>query len=112
MSLPDRSADGDGEAQAGGEQALVRMPELADEPAGEPLPFRKAIGRMPVEVDVVVPVRDFRVRNILALEPGQVIESQWNPGNDVPLTAGEVRLAWTEFEVIEDQLAVRVTRLP
>jgi len=29
----------------------------------------------------------------------------------VPLSAGDVQLAWSEFEVIEAQLAVRVTRL-
>jgi hypothetical protein len=29
----------------------------------------------------------------------------------MPLASGDVRLAWTEFEVIESQLAVRVTRL-
>ena len=38
------------------------------------------VARLPVELDVAVPVRDFRVRNLLALEPGQVIESQWGTG--------------------------------
>jgi flagellar motor switch protein FliN/FliY len=66
---------------------------------------------LPVEVDVTVPVRDFRVRNLLALAKGQLIESQWGNGEDVPLSAGDVQLAWSEFEVIEAQLAVRVTRL-
>jgi flagellar motor switch/type III secretory pathway protein FliN len=66
---------------------------------------------LPVELDVAVPVREFRVRNLLALDPGTVIESRWNHGNDMPLAAGEVKLAWTEFEVIEARLAVRVTRL-
>ena len=32
-------------------------------------------------------------------------------GDDLPLAAGEVRLAWSEFEVVENRLAVRVTRL-
>jgi hypothetical protein len=64
-----------------------------------------------VELDVAVPVRNFRVRNLLALEPAQVIESAWGNGEDVPLSSGAVQLAWSEFEVIETQLAVRVTRL-
>jgi len=67
--------------------------------------------RLPVELDVSVAVADFRVRNLLALEPGQVIESQWGQGQDVPLACGEVRLAWSEFEVVDSQLAVRLTRL-
>jgi flagellar motor switch/type III secretory pathway protein FliN len=51
------------------------------------------------------------VRNLLALAPGHLIESQWSNGEDVPLAAGHVQLAWSEFEVVESQLAVRVTRL-
>jgi flagellar motor switch/type III secretory pathway protein FliN len=67
--------------------------------------------RLPVELDVAVPAREFRVRNLLALEVGQVIETQWAQGEDMPLAAGKVQLAWTEFEVVDSQLAVRVTRL-
>ena len=69
------------------------------------------IARLPVEVEVGVPVRDFRVRNLLALDIGSVIETQWGHSEDVPLRAGDLSLAWSEFEVIETQLAVRVTRL-
>jgi flagellar motor switch/type III secretory pathway protein FliN len=73
--------------------------------------FKSPVARLPVELDVVVPVRKFRVRQLLALQPGQLIESQWGSGEDVPLAAGAVQLAWGEFEVIDNQLAVRVTRL-
>lgn len=69
------------------------------------------VARLPVELDVAVAVRDFRVRNLLALEPGQVIETQWGHGQDVPLASGDVQLAWSEFEVVDTQLAVRLTRL-
>jgi Type III flagellar switch regulator (C-ring) FliN C-term len=64
-----------------------------------------------VELDVSVPVRDFRVRNLLALESGQVIETQWGHGEDVPLASCRVPLAWSEFEVTDSLLGVRVTRL-
>jgi flagellar motor switch protein FliM len=64
-----------------------------------------------VELDVAVPVREFRVRNLLALEAGQVIETQWTHGEDIPLASGAVQLAWSEFEVVDAQLAVRITRL-
>jgi hypothetical protein len=66
---------------------------------------------MPVELDVSIPIPDFRVRHLLALAPGQLIESRWGNGVDVPLASGAVQLAWTEFEVIESLLAVRITRL-
>ena len=70
-----------------------------------------AVTRLPVELDVAIPVRGFRVRHLLALDPGQIIETEWGHGSDMPLAAGEVQLAWSEFEVVEQQLAVRVTRL-
>jgi flagellar motor switch protein FliN/FliY len=104
-------------AQAGAQQAnaaagtaLVPSPRKPGEAESEP-GFGPLVERLPVEMDVAVPVREFRVRNLLALEPGTLIESRWNHGNDLPLAAGDVTLAWTEFEVIETSLAVRVTRL-
>ena len=69
------------------------------------------LARLPVELDVTVPIPDFRVRNLLALEAGQVIETEWSSGDDMPLAAGDVQLAWSEFEVVGTALAVRLTRL-
>jgi flagellar motor switch/type III secretory pathway protein FliN len=91
------------------EQALVPLTHSPEE--GDLSGFSGPVARLPVELDVAVPVREFRVRNLLALEPGQVIETQWAQGEDMPLAAGEVQLAWSEFEVVDAQLAVRVTRL-
>jgi flagellar motor switch protein FliN/FliY len=69
------------------------------------------VGRLPVELEVGVPVRNFRVRNLLALECGVVVGSQWGHGEDMPLSAGSVQLAWTQFEVFDNTLAARITRL-
>jgi flagellar motor switch/type III secretory pathway protein FliN len=91
------------------EQSLVASSHAPIEGAG--LKLTAPVARLPVELDVAVPVRDFRVRNLLALEPGQVIETRWAHGEDMPLAAGNVQLAWSEFEVVDTQLAVRVTRL-
>lgn len=109
ISAPAHEAARVAGGEAAGTQALVAV---AAAPAqGEELALSGAIARLPVEVDVAIPVRAFRVRHLLALEPGQLIASQWSPGNDLPLAAGAVQLAWSEFEVVETQLAVRVTRL-
>jgi flagellar motor switch/type III secretory pathway protein FliN len=88
-------------------QALIRSPQSEDMLFASNTPA----ARLPVELDVAVPLRDFRVKNLLALAPGAVVESQWGHAEDVPLSSGDVQLAWTEFEVIETQLAVRLTRL-
>lgn len=69
------------------------------------------VSRLPVELEVSVPLRDFRVRNLLSVEAGVVVVSQWGHGEDVPLAAGDVQLAWAEFEVADHRLAVRLTRL-
>jgi flagellar motor switch/type III secretory pathway protein FliN len=91
------------------EQSLV--PTSPPPLAGGAIAMTATIARLPVEVDVAVPVRNFRVRNLLAMEPGLVVETQWGHGEDMPLAAGAVQLAWSEFEVVDSQLAVRVTRL-
>jgi flagellar motor switch protein FliN/FliY len=94
---------------AGAEQALLGSTQIQVE--DEPDSLSGRIARLPVELDVAIPVPEFRVRNLLALEPGQVIETEWALGADLPLASGQTQLAWSEFEVIESQLAVRVTRL-
>jgi flagellar motor switch protein FliM len=92
-----------------GETALVAAPHPADE--RESVPLSAAVARLPVELEVSIPLREFRVRNLLNLGAEQVIESQWAYDEDMPLAAGEVQLAWSEFEVIDSKLAVRITRL-
>jgi flagellar motor switch protein FliN/FliY len=69
------------------------------------------VARLPVELELGVPIHDFRVRNLLALEPGALVGSQWSHGDDLPLSAGDVQLAWTEFEVVVNNLAARITRI-
>jgi flagellar motor switch/type III secretory pathway protein FliN len=92
----------------GARQALIPSPQgVADVLSSS----NAWAGRLPVELDVAVPLKGFRVRKLLALTPGTVVESQWGHGEDLPLACGDVQLAWTEFEVIETHLAVRLTRL-
>ncbi len=90
------------------EEALVAAPQGV---IHAPIALGSAVAGLPVELDVAVPVREFRVRNLLALEVGQVIETRWGHGEDLPLSAGDVQLAWSEFELVETALAVRLTRL-
>jgi len=92
-------------------RAGARQPERESGGASYGLRLTAALERMPVELSVAVPVRNFRVRNLLALEAGALIETQWASGEDLPLTSGDVALAWSEFEVVDTRLAVRVTRL-
>jgi flagellar motor switch protein FliM len=105
-----------GPAQAG-VAAMAPAEELAveealrEQEARAPSAINAAAARLLVELDVSAPVREFRVRDLLALEPGQIIETRWGHGQDVPLAAGRQTLAWAEFEVVETTMAVRVTHL-
>jgi flagellar motor switch/type III secretory pathway protein FliN len=104
-----RKPEAIGAEQTAGEKSLVPSPHRPEEE--DFLQLSGPVARLPIELGVSVPVSEFRVRGLLALEPGQVIESQWAHGEDVPLASGKVQLAWSEFEVVEAQLAVRITRL-
>jgi hypothetical protein len=67
--------------------------------------------RLPIELDIAVPVPSFKV-GMIALGKGHVVESRWGHGDDLPLAAGKVQLAWCEFEVIESRLAVCMKASP
>jgi len=58
-----------------------------------------------------IALNGFKIRDLLRLEPGQVVESAWPETEDVPLCVGQVQVAWSEFEVVEQRLVVRLTRL-
>jgi hypothetical protein len=47
----------------------------------------------------------------LAIKVGQVFESLTPASEDVPVNVGQVQLGWSEFEVQEQRMALRLTRL-
>jgi flagellar motor switch protein FliM len=69
------------------------------------------LARLSVTLTAEIPLHRFKVRDLLGLEAGQIVTSVWPDSEDVPLKAGQVQLGWIEFEVVEQQLAVRLTRL-
>lgn len=108
VTQPAKIVPPEGQAAPG----LALVPAHAEAPAsGLRIPANSPAMRLKVELEVGVPVKDFRVKNLLALEPGMVVESRWNYSDDLPLAAGRLQLAWTEFEVSDSQLATRLTRL-
>jgi hypothetical protein len=69
------------------------------------------LAKLPLKLMVGVPLHGFKVRDLLALRPGVTVTSAWQSSEDVPLTVGGVQLAWSEFEVVEQRMAIRLTRL-
>lgn len=82
-----------------------------DSPDSHRIPFASFAAKLLLQLDLRVPLPSFRVHQLLSLEKGQVIESAWPHTEDLPLWSGGVHLVWTEFEVVDQKLAVRVTRL-
>jgi flagellar motor switch protein FliN/FliY len=66
---------------------------------------------MGMRLDVMVKVPSFCVRDLLALERGTVVETEHDHTQDIPVQSGGALLAWAEFEVVNEGLAVRLTRL-
>jgi flagellar motor switch protein FliM len=60
---------------------------------------------------VEVPLTRFKVQDLMGLKEGQVFQSASPDTEDVPLKVGDVQLGWTEFEVVEQKIALRLTRL-
>ena len=66
---------------------------------------------LPVQLDVCIPLSSFRVSDLVALECGSIVTTDWGSADDLPLWCGHVQLLWAEFEVVNQKIAVRITRL-
>jgi flagellar motor switch/type III secretory pathway protein FliN len=106
--------------------ANLQMMSLANDHAGAPRessgesavyslieahPAGSMIGRLPVMVGVRIALRGFKVRDLLVLQAEQTVCSSCAVTDDVPLLAGNLKLCWGEFEVVEQRIAIRLTRL-
>lgn len=60
-------------------------------------------------VEISVPV--FTVGDLVHLERGRIVATPWIVGQDVPLRVNDELVAWSEFEVVNNHLAVRLTEL-
>ena len=97
--------------------ALVVAPPLPT--AGKPeaghgeeddVRWRRVLG-LPCKLTVDLAMPDFKVADLLQLRVGSVINAHWGLGRDVPLRLNGTLLGWSEFEMVGDKLAVRVTEL-
>ena len=66
---------------------------------------------LPCSVSVDLPVIKFTVRDLVSLQRGAVFESSYHQSSDLPLRVNGQLVGWTEFEVVGERLAVRLTDL-
>jgi flagellar motor switch protein FliN/FliY len=92
--------------------AVMTLPPAPESMATiEKHPDWPLLGRIPLRVAASIPLRRFSVRDLVELRAGSLVRSEWLCGEDVPLKIGAVQLGWCEFEVVEQRLAIRLTRL-
>jgi flagellar motor switch/type III secretory pathway protein FliN len=89
--------------------ASAEKPETGREEEDD-IRWRRVLG-LPCGLTVDLAMPDFKVADLLKLRVGSVINAHWSLGRDVPLRLNGTLLGWSEFEVVADNLAVRVTEL-
>ena len=82
--------------------------------AGECESAKQATERFPwleCHITLELPVVHCTVRDLLEMRNGNVVETASKATSDVPLRVNGTLIGWTEFEVIGNTLAVRITEL-
>jgi flagellar motor switch protein FliN/FliY len=60
---------------------------------------------------VEVPIPSFTVRELLDLAPGAILDTYHEEGSHVPVLVNGEMIAWGEFDVVDEILAIRLTEL-
>ena len=66
---------------------------------------------LPCTLALDIPVVKFTVSDLLNLQAGAVVETAYHQSSDLPLRVNGQLVGWTEFEVVGERLAVRLTDL-
>jgi flagellar motor switch/type III secretory pathway protein FliN len=66
---------------------------------------------LPCRLTVDLALPHFKVADVLHLQPGTVMDTDWRVTRDLPLRVNGTLLGWSQFEVVGERLAVRVTEL-
>ncbi|HEY0759296.1 MAG TPA: FliM/FliN family flagellar motor C-terminal domain-containing protein [Acidisarcina sp.] len=92
-----------------------RMAEFAQGPhLVERAPENDPVDRLPwlpCTLTLDLPVVHFTISDLLQLTVGAVVETACRQTSDVPLRVNGRLMGWTEFEVLGENLAVRLTDL-
>ncbi len=67
--------------------------------------------RLQCRLSVEIPIQHFTVRQLLDLGPGAILDTRYEEGSHVPVIVNGEVIAWGEFDVVEESLAIRLTEL-
>lgn len=97
-------------ATSGVTSSSHKNPNAVRVSAGERSP-KKLLPWLPCTVALEVPVVRFTVGSLLELAVGSLVQTGCSQSSDIPLNVNGVLMAWTEFEVVGERLAARITEL-
>lgn len=87
----------------------VQGPQLVEKhPDRDPY---ESLPWLPCTLALDIPVVNFTVGDLLTLANGTVVETAYHQSSDLPLRVNGQLVGWTEFEVVGERLAVRLTDL-
>lgn len=66
---------------------------------------------LPCKLTLDIPVAGFTISDLFNLTKGSIVQTAYHHNSDIPLRVNQLLLGWTEFDVIGDRLAVRITEL-
>ena len=66
---------------------------------------------LPCTLALDIPVTKFTIGDLLNLTYGSIVETAYHQSSDLPLRVNGQLVGWTEFEVVGERLAVRLTDL-
>lgn len=81
----------------------------AETPAAKEPDLLDSMPWLPCTLTLDLPVVRFTIADLLSLCQGSIVETACHHTSDVPLRVNQLLIGWTEFEVIGDRLAVRIT---
>jgi flagellar motor switch protein FliM len=87
------------------------MSSGVDEQSQNGVPAWSLVEQLTCELSVHIPVAGFGVRDLLRLHKDEVVDARWDLMKEVPLEVSGRQVAWCEFEVVGERLAVRITEL-
>jgi len=86
-----------------------KVEAIAPEPESGKTDLLDTVAWLPCTLSLEVPVVRFTIADLLSLREGAIVETAFHQTSDIPLRANSVLIGWTEFDVVGDRIAARVT---
>jgi flagellar motor switch/type III secretory pathway protein FliN len=66
---------------------------------------------LPCTVSLQIPLSHFTIGDLCRLSKGSAVSTSCRHNSEIPLYVNGQLIGWTELEVIDDKLAVRITEI-